>query len=180
MFAGLVGLGRFEDAAFGLVLLPVDALGVDPKQDVHAVARPLGDPRWRYPGVEPGRDGGMPERVGNLSKRRGGLFSCERRAAGLAEHIQVNPFSDATSAQIVESPTARPGREDADVFPQHSDPSVQRYGAGLADGPVLQFARLSGLAALGPVGPAAWGLLIPSKAAWISGSAKLSVASKRC
>ena len=32
------------------------------------------------------------------------IFSCERRAAGLVEHIQVNPFSDATSARTVEYP----------------------------------------------------------------------------
>ncbi len=51
MFAGLIGLGCFEDAALGLVLLPVDALGADPQQDVHAVARPLGDLRRRYPAL---------------------------------------------------------------------------------------------------------------------------------
>jgi len=58
----LLTLGRpggFLDPALGFVLLAGDALGVDPHQDLHAVARPLGDLGRGYPGVQPGRHRGM-------------------------------------------------------------------------------------------------------------------------
>ena len=47
------GPGGFLDAAFGFVLLSVDAPGVDPQQHVHAVASPLGDLWRRNPGIQP-------------------------------------------------------------------------------------------------------------------------------
>src|SRR5215471_13077095 len=49
----LVELGGFFDTALGFVLLAGDALGIDPQQDLHAVACPVGDlGRW-YSSVEP-------------------------------------------------------------------------------------------------------------------------------
>src|SRR5262249_21531351 len=50
----VAGPDGFLDAALGLFLLPGDALGIDPQQDIHAVARPVGDLRYGYSGIEPG------------------------------------------------------------------------------------------------------------------------------
>ena len=58
------GHSGFFDPAFGLVLLPGDALGVDPQQDVDAVASPLGDLRSGYSGVQLGGDRRVAEIVG--------------------------------------------------------------------------------------------------------------------
>ena len=52
------------NAALGLVLLAGDALGVDPQQDVDAVASPLGDLRGGYSGVQLGGDRRVAEIVG--------------------------------------------------------------------------------------------------------------------
>ena len=60
----IAGPGGFLDAALGFVLLPGDALGVDPQQHVDAVARPIGDLRGGYSGVQPGRDRRMAQVVG--------------------------------------------------------------------------------------------------------------------
>jgi hypothetical protein len=58
------GLGGFLDTAFGFVLLAVDAPGVDPQQNIDAVAGPLGD-LWRgHSGVQPSRDRRVPQIVG--------------------------------------------------------------------------------------------------------------------
>lgn len=46
-------MSGFLDAALGFVLLAGDALGVDPQQEIHAVARPLGDLRRWHSSVEP-------------------------------------------------------------------------------------------------------------------------------
>ena len=58
------GPGGFLDAAFGFVLLSVDAPGVDPQQHVHAVASPLGDLWGGYSGVQPGGDRRVAQVVG--------------------------------------------------------------------------------------------------------------------
>lgn len=50
-------------------MLAVDALRVDPHQDVHAVPGPLGYlGRW-HPGVEPERHSGVPQVVRSPSQR---------------------------------------------------------------------------------------------------------------
>jgi hypothetical protein len=48
------GPGGFLDATFGFVLLAVDAPGVDPQQNIDAVASPLSDLRCGHSGVQPG------------------------------------------------------------------------------------------------------------------------------
>ena len=47
------GPGGFLDAAFGFVLLAVDAPGVGPQQNIDAVASPLSDLRCGHSGVQP-------------------------------------------------------------------------------------------------------------------------------
>ena len=47
------GPGGFLDAAFGFVLLAVDAPGVDPQQNIDAVASPLSDLRCGHSSVQP-------------------------------------------------------------------------------------------------------------------------------
>lgn len=44
---------RRVDAAAGCLVLPLDALGVDLKQDMHAVSRPLGNLCCRHSLIEP-------------------------------------------------------------------------------------------------------------------------------
>jgi hypothetical protein len=61
------------DAALRLVLLTGDALGVDPQQHVHAVARPLGDLRSGHPRVEPGGYRRVAEVVGAPGQQRSGF-----------------------------------------------------------------------------------------------------------
>ena len=64
----VLGTGGFFNATFRFVLLPEDALGVDPQQDVHTVAGPSGDLRGWYPGVQPGGDRCMPQIVRALGQ----------------------------------------------------------------------------------------------------------------
>ena len=59
----LAGPGGFLDTALGFVLLAGDALGVDPQQNVHAVASPLGNLGRGNPGVQPGGNRRMPQIV---------------------------------------------------------------------------------------------------------------------
>ena len=52
---------RRLDALLRNLVLPVDALGVDAQQDVHAVARPLGDLGGWHAGVQPRRQARVPK-----------------------------------------------------------------------------------------------------------------------
>ena len=63
------GPGGFLDAALGFVLLAVDTRGVDPQQNIDAVASPLSDLRRGHSGVQPGRDRRVPQVVGRLASR---------------------------------------------------------------------------------------------------------------
>ena len=49
----ITGPDGFLDAALGFFLLPRDAFGVDPQQDIHAMACPFGDLGRGYSGVKP-------------------------------------------------------------------------------------------------------------------------------
>jgi hypothetical protein len=55
------------DPASSLVALAIDDLGVDPQQDMHAVAGPFGDLCRRDACAQPQRDSRVPEVVGALS-----------------------------------------------------------------------------------------------------------------
>lgn len=50
---------RLLDAIPSYPLPTVEALGVDPEQDVNSVTGPLGDACWFDAGIEPGGDGGV-------------------------------------------------------------------------------------------------------------------------
>src|SRR6516162_460265 len=83
------GYGGFLDPALGLVLLPGDALGVDPQQDVDAVASPRSDLRGGDSGVQPGGDRRMAEIVGAPGQQGYGLGRGEGGGTGLVEDQQV-------------------------------------------------------------------------------------------
>jgi hypothetical protein len=98
----LLSSGRFEDAPFGLVLLPRDALGVDPEQHVHAVTCPLGDLRRGDPGVEPCGDGGVAEVVGAPGQERGCFRRAERCVACLVEDREVGAVGESAATDADE------------------------------------------------------------------------------
>jgi hypothetical protein len=53
--------------------MALDAVRIDPQQDLHRVPGPLGDQRRRGPGIQPPGDSGMPEVVGPADQWRGEL-----------------------------------------------------------------------------------------------------------
>jgi hypothetical protein len=132
LVAVLLSLGRAHgilDAPLGRLLLAVDALGVDPQQDIDAVPGPLGDLRRCDPGVEPGRDGSVPERVGDHGQRRGSLPLGERLPASRVEDLQIDVLGDDSPARADEDPAPAPGREGGEVRPQEPDKiRVDGYG----------------------------------------------------
>jgi len=62
---------RGLDACPRDIILAVDALGVDPEEDIHAVPGPLGDLGRRDPGIQPSRNGCVAQVVRVLGQRRG-------------------------------------------------------------------------------------------------------------
>src|ERR1039457_5328868 len=93
--AAVVWSGRFEGAPHGLVLLPGDAVGVDPEEHVHAVACPFGD-LWRgHSGVKPCRDGGVTEVVGAPGQQRRCFRPAESCVACLVEDRAVGAAAGA-------------------------------------------------------------------------------------
>jgi hypothetical protein len=43
------------------LVIALDAVRIDPQQDLHRVSGPFGDQRCRGPGIQPPGDSGMPE-----------------------------------------------------------------------------------------------------------------------
>jgi alkylation response protein AidB-like acyl-CoA dehydrogenase len=64
---------RRLDARVRDLVLAIDALGVDPEEDIHAVPGPLGDLGRRDPGIQPSRNGCVAQVVRVLGQRRGEL-----------------------------------------------------------------------------------------------------------
>ena len=79
--AGACVKGVFDPLADG-VFLAVGAVQVDLMQDTGAVADPRGDLRGRAAGVQPQRQGGVPQVVGAAGERGGGQVRAERCPAG--------------------------------------------------------------------------------------------------
>ena len=61
------------DARLRDLILAIDALGVDPEEDIHTVPGPLGDLGGRDPGAQPSRYGRVAQVVRALGQRRGEL-----------------------------------------------------------------------------------------------------------
>ena len=76
---------RFEDPALGELVLAHDALGVDPKEDVHAVPGPLRYLRRVDAAIEPRGQASVPEIVRAPGERRGLLRGGEGYLAGLIQ-----------------------------------------------------------------------------------------------
>src|SRR5512132_1421974 len=69
---------RHLDAPADLRVSTVEALGVDPEQDLDRVPSPLGHHGGRYAAVEPGGHGRVPKGAGRLGQGRGGDLGRER------------------------------------------------------------------------------------------------------
>src|SRR6516165_11399894 len=147
------GHSGFLNPALGLVLLPGDALGVDPQQDVDAVASPLGDLRGGYSGVQPGGDRRVAEIVGAPGQQGCRLLAGEGRSAGLVEDQQVGPVIEDAPTRAGEDAPVRPGRELLEVLAEQRDQfGMKRHRAGLPAWAVLELAALAGRSAVGPPG----------------------------
>jgi hypothetical protein len=98
----VVRLGRFEDSALGLFLLPCDALGVDTEQHVHGVACPLGYLGRVSGGVEPRGHGGVPKIIGTPCEKRYRFGFGECGGAGLVEDREIGAVGEDPAARQAE------------------------------------------------------------------------------
>lgn len=107
----VLGSGGFLDAAFGFVLLAVDAPGIDPQQHVDAVTGPLSDLRCGHSGVQPGGDRRVPQIIGAPGQQRRPFLADEGGGAGLVEDLEVSPVVEEATAWAGEDAAvrARPG-----------------------------------------------------------------------
>jgi hypothetical protein len=150
------GAGGFFDAAPGFGLLPGDALGVDPQQHVHAVARPLGDLGRGHPRVQPGGNGRMAQIVGTPGQQRRGLAGGEGGGSGLVEDLEVGAVVEDAAARSGEDAPVRAWRVVLQVLAEERDQlGMDGYRAGFAARSVLEFPALPGGSAAGPPGAAA-------------------------
>jgi len=101
----------FLDAALGFVLLAGYALGVDAQQDVNAVSCPVGDLRGGHSGVQPGRNGGVPQVVGATGEQGCRFLAAEGRGASLVEDLEVGPVIEDAAARRGTPPPLPAGPE---------------------------------------------------------------------
>jgi hypothetical protein len=143
--AAVVWSGRFEDAPLGLVLLPGDALGVDPEQHVHTVTCPLSDLRRGDPGVEPCGYGGVAEVVGAPGQERGCFCPAERCVSCLVEDREVGAVGESAATDADEHAAVWSGAVLLKVGAEQRDEfGVDGYWPGLPWCPVLEFAACAG------------------------------------
>ena len=105
----LAGPGGFLDPALGFGLLAGDALGTDPQEYVHAVARPLGDlGRW-HSGVEPGGHRRVAKVIGPSGQQRCGLALGNCDVTCLVEDLEVGPVVEDAATWAGEDAAGGPG-----------------------------------------------------------------------
>src|SRR5262249_12221064 len=140
----VAGSSCFLDAAFGLVLLPGYAPGVDPQQDINAVPSPGGDLRRGDSGIEPGGHGGVTEVVRTAGQQGSCLAGGEGSIAGLVEDLEVGPVVEDTAAGASENPPGRCGRIFFEVLTEERHKlGVDGDSARLPPWAVFEFAPLA-------------------------------------
>jgi hypothetical protein len=80
----------------------VDAVQVDVVQDAGAVACAGGDFGGRAAGVEPQRQGGVPQVIGAAGERGGGQLRPERRVAGGVPGAAIDRFAEHAAGRATE------------------------------------------------------------------------------
>jgi hypothetical protein len=137
--------GGLFDAPLRLVLLAGDAFGVDPQQDVDAVACPLGDLGSGHARVEPGGYRRVSEVVGAPRQQRSRLASREGCSPGLVKDLEIRAVIEDAATGTGEDAPVRSGRVLLDVLGEKRDEfGMDGHRAGLAAGAVLELAVLAG------------------------------------
>jgi hypothetical protein len=151
--------GRVEgifDPLADSVLVAVGAVQVDLMQDAGAVPGPGGDLGGRAAGVQPQRQGGVPQVIAAAGQRRGSQAGAEGGLAGGVPGAAVDRFAEHAAAGAAEQPAVRRGPECMQVPGEHAGQD-RRDGndADGAAGAVLEAPRLERRAGAGPGGAGA-------------------------
>ena len=114
--------------------MAVGAVQVDVVQDTGAAACPPSDLGGRPAGVEPQRQGGVPQVVRATGKRSGGQLRSERRLAGSVPDAAIDGFAEHAATGAAEQPPIRCGAELPEVTAK--DTHQDRRDGDDADGAV--------------------------------------------
>ena len=138
------------------VVPAVGAVQVDLMQDAGAGPGPGGDLDGRAAGVEPQRQGGVPQVIGAAGEGGGGQAGTEGGPAGGVPGAAVNRLAEHAAPGAAEQPPVRRSPERTQVLAEHAyQDGRDGNDADHSFGAVLEAARLERRAGAGPGGAGA-------------------------
>jgi hypothetical protein len=123
--AGACVKGVFDPLADGVVLA-VGAVQVGLMQDTGAVPRPRGDLGARASGIQPQRQGGVPQVIGTAGQRGGGQAGAERGLARGVPGAALDRLAEHATAGAAEQPPVRRDPERMQVLTEHAGQDGRR------------------------------------------------------